>query len=101
MQKAPEERENSGYVETLCPMRRKKSLNSLLKGTTATPGGKKKPRKAKKKTLELIEEDPISASEGIDISMASTADSQIAKVNKRIAVMREKRNAKKIWDFLT
>ncbi|GAB4827230.1 hypothetical protein Ancab_034117 [Ancistrocladus abbreviatus] len=67
----------------------------------ATLGGKKKLRKVKKKTLELIEEDPISASEGIDLSMASTMDSQIANVNKRVAVMRGERKVEKIWDFLT
>ncbi|GAB4837354.1 hypothetical protein Ancab_002236 [Ancistrocladus abbreviatus] len=96
LQKAPKELENTGSVEINHLVRREKSLNTLLKGLTATPGGKKTSRKAKKKTLELTEEGSIGVLEGIDFSVASTTDSQIANVNKRVAKMREERNAKKI-----
>ncbi|GAB4827234.1 hypothetical protein Ancab_034121, partial [Ancistrocladus abbreviatus] len=65
------------------------------------PKERENSRKVKKKTLELIKEDLISTSEGIDLSMALTMDSQIANVNKRVAVMREERKVEKIWDFLT
>ncbi|GAB4827225.1 hypothetical protein Ancab_034112 [Ancistrocladus abbreviatus] len=76
-------------------------IHSLEFQAYGTHRGKKKLRKVKKKTLELIEEDPISASEGIDLSMALATDSQIANVNKRVVVMREERKVEKIWDFLT
>ncbi|GAB4858365.1 hypothetical protein Ancab_009837 [Ancistrocladus abbreviatus] len=100
MQKAPKDLENTGYVETNRLVRRKKSLNTLLKSLTAALRGKKTSRKVKKKTIALTKEDPVSVLEGIDFSVASTTDSQIANVSKRVAEMREERNTEKIRDFL-
>ncbi|GAB4841221.1 hypothetical protein Ancab_021961, partial [Ancistrocladus abbreviatus] len=100
LQKAPKELENTGYVETNRPVRRKKTLNTLLKSLTAASGGKKKSRKVKKMTIGLSEVDPVSVLEGIDFVVVSTIDSQIANMNKRVAEMKEERNVEKIWDFL-
>ncbi|GAB4857698.1 hypothetical protein Ancab_015604, partial [Ancistrocladus abbreviatus] len=91
----------NGSVEINHPMRKKKSLNTFMKGLMAAPMGKKVSRRAKSKIMGQTEEGSMSVSKGIDFSVASTTDSQIANVSKRVVEMREEKQDEKIWDSLT